>query len=252
MLVDSHCHLENNQEIEDIIARANKVGVELILNVGSNLDNIKQHLDICDRFDGIYTAAGVHPHQALEFEELRVDDIIDASDNSKVIAIGEAGLDYYYDFAPKEAQIKLFEKNILAAQETGKPLIIHNRESDDDMINILQKAYEKKEFKAIIHCYSSSWFLAEKTLEMGFYISASGMITFPRSEDIRNNFKKIPLEKILLETDSPYLAPVPRRGQVNEPANVIWTAEKMAEVKNVSFEKICEITTNNFKRLFSL
>jgi TatD DNase family protein len=120
------------------------------------------------------------------------------------------------------------------------------------MISILQSAYDEKEFKAIIHCYSSSWELAEKALDMGFYISASGMITFPRSEDIRNNFTKIPLDRILVETDSPYLAPVPKRGQVNEPANVVLTAQKMAEIKNVSFDEICEVTTNNFKRLFGL
>ena len=131
-------------------------------------------------------------------------------------------------------------------------MIIHNRESDDDMISILQSAYDEKEFKAIIHCYSSSWELAEKALDMGFYISASGMITFPRSEEIRNNFTKIPLDRILVETDSPYLAPVPKRGQVNEPANVVLTAQKIAEIKNVSFDEICEVTTNNFKRLFGL
>ena len=252
MLVDSHCHLENNQEIENIIARAKSSGVNLILDAGSNLDNLNNHLDICNRFEGVYTAAGVHPHQALEFDNLMIDEIVKAADNDKVIAIGEAGLDYFYDFAPKEAQIKLFEKNIKASQETGKPLIIHNRESDDDMISILQKAYKEKEFKAIIHCYSSSWLLAEKALEMGFYISASGMITFPRSEEIRNNFAKIPLDKILVETDSPYLAPVPKRGQVNEPANVVLTAMKVAEIKDVSFEEICKVTTDNFKRLFGL
>lgn len=252
MLVDSHCHLENNEEIENIIARASDADVKVILDAGSNLNNLKDHLDICDRFEGVYTAAGVHPHQALEFEDLSVDEIIRSLDNKKVIAIGEAGLDYFYDFAPKEPQIKLFEKNIKAAQETGKPLIIHNRESDDDMISILQSAYDEKEFKAIIHCYSSSWELAEKALDMGFYISASGMITFPRSEEIRNNFTKIPLDRILVETDSPYLAPVPKRGQVNEPANVVLTAQKIAEIKNVSFDEICEVTTNNFKRLFGL
>ena len=146
----------------------------------------------------------------------------------------------------------MFEKNVEAAQLSGKPLIIHNRESDDDMISILQKAYDKKEFKAVVHCYSSSLRLAERVLEMGFYISASGIITFPKSQEIRDNFAKIPLDRLLLETDAPYLTPIPKRGQINEPANVVLTAEKLAEVKKVSFEDICMITTNNFERLFGV
>ena len=172
--------------------------------------------------------------------------------NEKVIAIGEAGLDYFYDFAPRELQIDLFEKNIKASQLSGKPLIIHNRESDDDMIRILQKFYEKKEFKAVVHCSSSSLRLAEEALKIGFYISASGIITFPKSEEIRENFAKVPLNRLLVETDSPYLAPIPKRGKVNEPENVVYTARKLAEIKNVSFEELVKMTTQNFKRLFSL
>ena len=170
----------------------------------------------------------------------------------RVIAIGEAGLDYYYDFAPKEAQIKLLKENVKAAQQSGLPLIIHNRNSDEDMINILSEAYDKQKFKGIIHCYSSSWKLAEKALNMGFYISASGIITFGNADDIRANFAKIPMDKLLVETDAPYLAPVPKRGKINESANVVFTAQKLAEIKKVTLEKMAEITTNNFKRLFEL
>ena len=252
MLIDSHCHLENSSELNGIIERAGCAGVELMLDAGSNLDHLQEHLNICKKYSQVYTAAGAHPHQALEFKELNVVDILHATENDKVIAIGEAGLDYFYDFAPKEAQIELFWKNIEAAQESGLPLIIHNRDSDDDMIQILSQAYDKKEFKAIIHCYSSSLALAEVALEMGFYVSASGIITFTKSQEIRDNFGRIPLEKLLVETDSPYLAPVPKRGAVNEPANVVYTAQKLAEIKNVSFEKIAEVTTQNFKRLFGL
>ena len=238
MLIDSHCHLENNNNIKELIERAKQVGVEYILDVGSGLNNMLEHLQICSRFDGVYTAAGAHPHEANEYKDITADDIIKAADNEKVIAIGEAGLDYFYDFAPKEAQIELFEKNIKASQITGKPLIIHNRESDDDMINIVKKAYDKKEFKAIVHCYSSTWRLAEEALKMGFYISASGIITFNNSEEIRQNFAKIPTDRLLIETDSPYLAPVPHRGKINEPANVVFTAQKLAEIKNISFFRI--------------
>ena len=252
MLVDSHCHLENSPRLCEIIERAKQANVGLMLDAGSNLDHLQEHLDICAKYTQIYTAVGAHPHQALEFQDLTVDDILRGTENDKVIAIGEAGLDYFYDFAPKEAQIDLFKKNITAAQQSGLPLIIHNRDSDEDMIKILKNSYDKKEFKAIIHCYSSSLELAQAALDMGFYISASGIITFTKSQEIRDNFTHIPLDRLLVETDSPYLAPVPKRGQENESANVVFTARKLAEIKQISFEEIGEITTQNFKRLFGL
>lgn len=252
MLADSHCHLEYNDSLKDIVARANEAGVKYILDAGSGLYSLAEHLNICEKYEGVYTAVGAHPHEAKEYQDITVDDIVKAADNDKIIAIGEAGLDYFYDFAPRDLQIKLFEKNIEASQITGKPLIIHNRESDDDMISILQNAYDKKEFKAIVHCYSSSLALAEVALNMGFYVSASGIITFPKSEEIRENFAKIPLDRLLVETDSPYLAPVPKRGKINEPENVVYTARKLAEIKNISFDELAEITTQNFKRLFGI
>ena len=252
MLADSHCHLENNDELAGIIARALENDIAYILDAGSNIDNIDEHLEIVDKFNQVYTAVGAHPHQAKELAWVGAEDILRESKHKKVIAIGEAGLDYYYDFAPREAQIKLFKENIKAAQQSGLPLIIHNRDSDDDMIHILSEAYDKQQFKGIIHCYSSSWRLAQKALEIGFYISASGIITFNNAAEIRENFAKIPMERLLVETDAPYLAPVPKRGKVNEPANVVFTARKLAEIKGIGFEKLAEITTNNFKRLFEL
>ena len=252
MLADSHCHLKYDENLRDIIKASKSAGVGYILDAGDGLNKIDEHLRICNEFEGVYTAVGAHPHEANEYAEITVDDIVKGADNDKVIAIGEAGLDYFYDFAPKEAQITLFEKNIRASQLTGKPLIIHNRESDDDMINILRKFYEKKEFKAVVHCYSSSYELAKEALDMGFYISASGIITFPKSDEIRENFSKIPLDRLLVETDAPYLAPVPKRGKTNEPANVVYTAQKLAEIKKVNFEDLAKITTQNFKRLFGL
>lgn len=251
-LADSHCHLENTADVGALIERARETGVRYILDAGSNLDHLREHLAITDCYDGVYTAAGAHPHNAEEFADLTAEDILRAAEHEKVIAIGEAGLDYYYDFAPKEAQIRLFGENIRAAQESGKPLIVHNRESDEDMIRLLGNAYDKKPFKAVIHCYSSSWALAEAALQMGFYISASGIVTFNSAEKIRQNFVRVPTDRLLVETDAPYLAPVPKRGQVNEPANVVLTAHKLAEIKNVSFEEIAKITTENFKRLFGI
>ena len=252
MLVDSHCHLENNEKLGDIMIHAADAGVALILDAGSNLDHLEEHLQIAEKYAFVYTAAGAHPHQAKEFSALTAEDILCKIRHNKIIAIGEAGLDYYYDFAPREMQIRLFKENIKAAQQSGLPLIVHNRDSDEDMINLLREAYERKPFKAIIHCYSSSWALAEAALEMGSYISASGMITFGNAADLQEKFVKIPEDRLLVETDAPYLAPVPKRGQVNEPANVVLTAAKLAEVRRVSFEKMAQITTNNFKRLFEL
>lgn len=252
MLADSHCHFETKESAAEIIARAQQVGVEYILDAGDNLTHLAEHLDMVQGYPTVYTAAGAHPHQALEFSDLTAEGIVEAATHEKVIAIGEAGLDYFYDFAPREAQIRLFKENIKAAQQTGLPLIIHNRNSDEDMIELLQKAYQQKEFKAVIHCYSSSWALAEAALEMGFYISASGMITFPKMQKLRDNFAKVPLERLLVETDAPYLAPVPKRGEVNESANVVLTAQKLAEIKGVSFEVISDVTTANFRRLFGV
>lgn len=252
MIADSHCHLENNADTQAVVERAEKAGVCYILDAGSNVDHLPEHLAIADCFKNVYTAAGAHPHNAVEFSELTAEDIVRCTEHDKVIAIGEAGLDYYYDFAPKDVQIRLFKENIRAAQISGLPLIVHNRESDDDMVRLLSEAYDKKEFKAVIHCYSSSWALAQAALDMGFYISASGIITFNSASEIRENFAKVPSDRLLVETDSPYLAPVPKRGQINEPANVVFTAQKLAEVRNVSFEEISKITTKNFERLFRL
>ena len=252
MLVDSHCHLENNETLDGIMERAGQAGVGIILDAGNNLDHLEEHLQITAAYAGVYTAAGAHPHQAEEFANLTAKDILAAAGHEKVIAIGEAGLDYYYDFAPKEAQIRLFRENIKAAQESGLPLIVHNRNSDEDMIRLLREAYDRKPFKGIIHCYSSSWALAEAALEMGFYISASGMITFNNAAELRANFAKVPNDRLLVETDAPYLAPVPKRGQVNEPANVVFTTAKLAEIKQIDFAQAAQMTTDNFKRLFEL
>ncbi|MBQ9235860.1 MAG: TatD family hydrolase [Alphaproteobacteria bacterium] len=249
MLADSHCHLEDNEGLDGVIMRARQAGVEYILDAGANINHLAEHLAITRRYAKVYTCVGVHPHEASEFADLRAADILRACENDGVIAIGEAGLDYFYDYAPRQAQIDLLQEHIAAAQEAGLPLVIHNRESDDDMIQLLSSAYEKKEFKGIIHCYSSSARLAEVALAMGFYISASGIITFKKSEDIRANFAQVPLDRLLVETDAPYLAPVPKRGEINEPANVVLTAHKLAEIKQVSFEEIAKVTTDNFRRL---
>ena len=252
MLADSHCHLENNDELDGLIERAHLADVQYILDVGANISHLAEHLDITHRYKNVFTSVGAHPQEALDFTDLKAIDILHACENDKVIAIGEAGLDYYYNPDTKDEQKALFQEHILAAQASQLPLVIHNRDSDDDMIELLSRAYDKKPFKAILHCYSSSKRLADTFLDMGFYISASGIITFKKSTEIRSNFADIPLDRLLVETDAPYLAPEPKRGQINEPANVVLTAQKLAEIKQISFIEISEVTTNNFKRLFAL
>ena len=252
MLADSHCHLDNNEELDGVIARAREAGVEYILDVGANISHLPEHLDITRCYEHIYTSVGAHPEEAKEFVDLRAVDILRAAENEKVIAIGEAGLDYYYDAQTKEIQKALLSEHIMAAQNSGLPLVVHNRDSDDDMIEMLARAFDKKEFKGIIHCYSSSSKLRDAALAMGFYISASGIITFKKSDEVRANFAAVPMDRLLVETDAPYLAPEPNRGKINESANVVYTARKLAEIKQVSFDEIAKVTTDNFKRLFGL
>lgn len=253
MLVDSHCHLDFDdfeEDLEEIIARAKENGVTTILNAGNNIGELEQQLALSEKYPFIYTAVGVHPHNASEYENITAQDIIDQTHHKKVVGIGECGLDYYYDYAPKDTQIRIFKEQIKAAQETGLPLIIHTRDADDDTINILGEAYHEKPFTGEIHCFSSSKSLADFALSIGFYISASGIITFNKSGDLRDIFANIPLERLLVETDAPFLAPVPMRGRRNEPSYVLHTAEKLAQIRNISLEKLAEITSDNFFRLF--
>lgn len=253
MLVDSHCHLDFDdfeEDLEDIITRAKENGVTTILNAGNNIGELQQQLALSEQFPFIYTAVGVHPHNASEYEHITAQDIIDETRHKKVVGIGECGLDYYYDYAPRDTQIRIFKEQIKASQETGLPLIIHTRDADDDTINILGEAYKEKPFSGEIHCFSSSKALADFALSIGFYISASGIITFNKSGDLRDIFATVPLDRLLIETDAPFLAPVPMRGRRNEPSFVLHTAEKLAQIRDIPLEKLAEITSDNFFRLF--
>ncbi len=253
MLVDSHCHLDFNDfedDIAEIIERARENGVNMILNAGNNIDELDNQLELSEKYPFVYAAVGVHPHNASEYQDLTAEDLISRTGHHKVIGIGETGLDYYYDYAPRDLQIKLLREHIKAAQESGLPLIIHNRESDDDMMDILGEAFRNKPFSGVIHCFSSSRKLADFALSIGFYLSASGMITFNKCGELRDIFAEIPLDRLLVETDSPFLAPVPHRGHRNEPAFVRYTAEKLAQLREMPFEKIAQITSDNFCNLF--
>lgn len=253
MLVDSHCHLDFDDfedELDEIIARAKEESISTILNAGNNINELENQLKLSEKYPFIYTAAGVHPHNASEYENITAEDIIAKTEHKKVVGIGECGLDYYYDYSPRETQIKVFLEHIKAAQETGLPLIIHNRDSDEDMINILQEQYNIKPFIGVIHCFSSSKELGELALSIGFYLSASGMITFNKSHELKDMFAAFPLDRLLIETDAPFLAPIPKRGKRNEPSFVKYVAERLAQIKDLSFEDVAQETTKNFFTLF--
>ncbi len=253
MIVDSHCHLnfdDFGDDIADIVQRAKDNSVCAMLNAGSDMNDLETQLELCEKYPFIYTAVGVHPHNAKDYESVKAQDIIQKTEHKKVVAIGETGLDYYYDLSPRDLQKNFFYEHIIASQETGLPLIIHAREADEDIIEMLKQGLKEKEFGAVIHSFSSSKKLADFAVEHGFYLSASGMITFNKSVELRDIFKDVPLHNLLVETDAPYLAPVPKRGCRNEPAFVIHTLEKLAQIKDVPYEQMAQITTDNFFKLF--
>ena len=197
------------------------------------------------------TVTGVHPHDAAAYKNVTTEEVLKNTLLPQVVAIGECGLDYFYDFSPKDEQIKVLKKMIAAAQQSGLPIIIHSREAEDDTAEILITAYKQKAFTGVLHCYSSAWELASSLLDIGFYVSASGIITFKNSGELRASFAKVPEERLLLETDSPYLAPIPLRGKMNEPSFMVHTAKCLATIKGLDLNDISAITTNNFFKLFA-
>jgi len=253
MFTDSHCHInatEFDADRTEVLERARALNVDYILDVSDDLKKASQIIDFCCRNHHVYTTAGVHPEIADQYPNLTAEDIIAQTTSPYVVGVGECGLDYYYNSNIKDEQIKILDEHIKAAQQTGLPLIIHNRDADADMMDILDKAYRQKPFSGELHCFSSSSELCDFALNIGFYISASGIITFKKSENLRQIFARVPLDRLLIETDSPYLAPTPHRGQRNEPAFVVNTAEVLAQIKQVSIDELAQITTDNFLHLF--
>lgn len=253
-LVDSHCHLDYPQfsdDFEGTLARARNAGVGMMVSIGVKLSAFDQVRAVADKSDHIYCTIGVHPHEAGEEGLSRPDLLIEKATDPKIIGIGETGLDYFYDNAPRDAQKESFRAHIAACRETGLPLIVHTRDADDDTMDILEEEYAKGPFTGVIHCFSSSAALAQRALAIGFYISCSGIITFNSAREIRAAVADVPLDRLLVETDAPYLAPVPRRGKPNEPSYVAHTAAKLAEIKGVSIEEIRRMTTDNFFTLFT-
>ena len=255
MLVDSHCHLDYfNQpgEVEAVVARAKAAGVGEMVTIGVTLSQSKQLIDIAEKFYNVWACVGVHPdHAADVLPVVTAEALVELAQHPKVIGLGESGLDYFHEKAPKDIQAENFRAHIRAAQASGLPLCIHARNADDDIVRVLKEERERGgAFGFLLHCFSSSRALAEAAVEMGGYISFSGMLTFPKAPDIRDIAKDVPEERLLVETDSPYLAPVPFRGKRNEPAYTVHTAALLAEIKGLTPEALAELTTRNFKTLF--
>jgi len=253
-LVDSHCHLDFPdfaEELDDIVKRAEMAGVKRMVTISTRVKKFPEVLAVAERFPSVFCSVGTHPHNADEELDISIDQLVELTRHPKVVAIGEAGLDYHYDKSPRDAQRQGFLNHIAAARITSLPLVIHARSADQDMMDILQEETEKGAFPAILHCFSSGRALAEKGVELGLMISFSGILTFKNSEEIRDIAKNVPLENLLIETDAPFLAPVPLRGKRNEPSYVVNTARVLAEVKGVSEDDIHRITSKNFFRLFA-
>lgn len=253
MLVDHHCHLDFPQLTEDregILKRAKEAGVGVMVTISTRIRNLDTLLAIAEAHDNIYCSVGTHPHNAHEELDFSADDIVRLSEHPKVVAIGEAGLDYYYQHSTPEAQAEGFRRHIAAARKTGLPLEIHARDADADTAAILEEEHAKGAFPAILHCYTGGPDLAARALALGLYVSFTGVITFKKSEALRELAGSVPLDRLLVETDSPYLAPVPYRGKTNEPSYVVHTAETLAEVKGISPQELAAVTTDNFFRLF--
>jgi TatD DNase family protein len=254
MLVDSHCHLDFPDFAEDldgIVARAGEAGVGTLVTISTRIRRFDGVLAIADRYENIFCSVGTHPHYAHEELDVSAEEIARLTDHPKVVAIGEAGLDYHYDNSPREAQATGLRTHIAAARMTGLPLVIHAREADADLAEILQEETGKGAFPAVLHCFSSGRKLAETGIVLGHYVSFSGIVTFKNADDLRAIARGLPADRILVETDAPYLAPPPHRGKRNEPAFVRHIAEVLAVTRGVSLDEIARITTENFFRLFS-
>lgn len=254
MLVDSHCHLDFDvlaADIDGVLARAREAGVGHCVTISTRIRRFDTIRAIAEAHENVFCSVGTHPHNSHEELDISVEDIVSLSEHPKCVAIGEAGLDYHYDSSPRDAQAISFRKHIAASRQTGLPLVIHARSADDDMIAILEQETEQGAFPFVLHCFSSGAELARRGLALGGYVSFSGIVTFRNAAEIQEVARFVPDDRFLVETDAPYLAPVPHRGKSNEPGFVRHTAEKLAELRETPFETLARQSTQNFARLFS-
>jgi TatD DNase family protein len=254
MLVDHHCHLDFPDfasELDAVVTRAKAAGVGMLVSISTRIRRFDGLLQLVGAYDNVLCSVGTHPHYAHEELDVPVSEIVKLARHSKVVAIGEAGLDYFYDNSPREAQAQGFRNHIAAARESGLPLVIHARDADEDVAAILEEEMTKGQFSAVLHCYTGGDDLARRGLALGLYISFSGILTFKKSEALREIARDAPLDRLLVETDAPYLAPGKYRGKRNEPAYVVETAKELARVKGITFEDLALATTDNFHRLYT-
>ena len=252
-MIDSHCHLDHEplfSDLDNVIQRSKNVGIEKLLTISTSIESFSKVKEIVNKDEMIYGTIGIHPHET-DNNSIDSDFIVkNLRDNKKIIGIGETGLDFYYNNSDKHKQIKSFKIHIEASLKTNVPLIIHSRNAEETTFDILNE-YKDRKLKILMHCFTGSQKFAEKLLDFNSFFSASGIITFKNAEDLQQTFKFLPLDRILIETDSPFLAPVPNRGKKNEPSFIDFTATKLAEIKDIKKTELTNITTNNFNNLFS-
>lgn len=255
MLVDHHCHLDFPDfadDLEGVVARAKAAGVGTMVTISTRIRKFDQVLAVAERFDDVWCSVGTHPHNAHEELDISTAEIVRLAQHPKVVAIGEAGLDYHYQHSTPDAQAEGFRNHIRAARETGLPLEIHSRDADADTLQILREEHaEGGAFPAVLHCYTGGAELAHGAVDLGLYVSFSGVISFKKTEDLAALARALPLDRLLVETDAPFLAPVPYRGKTNEPAYVVHTAAALARVRGLSDSEIADATTENFFRLYT-
>ncbi len=253
MLIDSHCHLdfpELTSDLDAVLQRARAAHVGLMVTISTRVAQFNALKAIVEAHDNVYCSIGTHPHNAAEEPDITVEELVDISRHPKVVAIGEAGLDYHYDHSPRDVQKKSFRTHIAAARKTGLPLVIHAREADDDVARILEEETAEGPFPFVLHCFTSGADLAHRGLTLGGYISFSGVVTFKKAEALRDIAMAVPYDRVLVETDAPYLAPEPFRGKTNEPSFVVKTATRLAALRGLSEAELARDTTENFFRLF--
>jgi len=253
-MIDSHCHLDHeplHKNLSEVIYRSKEIGITKLLTICTTLESFENIKAIVKKDKMIYGTYGIHPHETVSNKVDKQTIVRSVNENKKIIGIGETGLDFFYNYSDRERQISSFKAHIEAAIELNKPIIIHSREAENETFEILN-SYKNKKLKILMHCFTGSLEFSKKLQTLDAFFSASGIITFKNSTDLQNTFKTIPLEKLLIETDSPFLAPIPMRGKKNEPSFIKYTLEKLSSLKETTAEKMSEITTDNFNKLFNL
>lgn len=252
MLIDTHAHIEMKEfdkDREEVLKRAGEAGAGYLISVGANLSGSRKAVELSERYENVYASVGIHPHDVKDMDETTIPILRDLAKSPKVVAIGEIGLDYFKEFSPKDLQIIKFRELLSLAKELNKPVIIHDRDAHEDTLRILKEGGVKK---GVVHCFSGDYEFAREILKLGLYISFTGVITFPKAEEARRVVENVPIERMMVETDCPYLAPVPHRGKRNEPAFVREVAKTIADIKGLTFEDVARITTLNVKELFGI